>query len=229
MNFLSHFYLSQGRRSPYYTLGSVFPDLVRIHNNLWKIRPRQKQIVPASDLDEIINGWKLHLESDRIFHNTAFFREHTERIRKRIYPVLSRKPFRPFFLAHVSLELLLDHLLLTGGHASPADFYARLEACDPDVLEAFFQQENISDYQSFFPFYHNFCQLRYVKDYEKTANIAYAINQIGKRVWQVPFNDQEEYALRGILEDYIVELDDYMSIFLTIERAIGGKQNTGSV
>lgn len=220
MNFLSHFYLTQGQPSPYYTLGSVLPDLLRIHNSEWKVHLKIQPDTKSPELNELLRGWHLHVESDRLFHNSPYFHQHTQAIRIQIRTILSRKPFRPFFLAHISLELLLDHLLLTAGQVDPELFYSRLEECDPRTLDQFFDHVGIPKHQTFYPFYKNFCQIRYLNDYRKMDNLAYAINQIGKRVWQVPFNDQEQEALCRVLEDYILQIPQYMQIFDTIKTAI---------
>lgn len=188
-----------------------------MHNSTWRIKLDPSMQADAPELKTLLKGWHLHMETDRLFHNSAFFQQHTEAIRQHLNPVLSRTPFRPFFIAHVSLELLLDHLLIREEQVDTTIFYKELEQCQPELLESFFQMAGIQSPESFYPFYRNFCEIKYVKDYAKLNTLAYAINQIGKRVWKVPFNDQEQVALSQILEDYIHQIPDYQIIFSSIE------------
>lgn len=220
VNFLSHFYFSQAKDSPYYTLGSILPDLLRMHNSTWRVTLHIQSDTDEPQLNELLKGWQLHLETDRLFHNSDFFQQHSHGLRQHLRTILSREPFRPFFLAHISLELLLDHLLIRSNRVDTTRFYAHLEQCEPEILDRFFYAAGIHDYAPFYTFYDNFCEIRYVNDYGKLSSLSYAINQIGKRVWKVPFNDQEQDALCRVLEDYLTQMPDYMRIFNSLEGSL---------
>lgn len=218
VNFLAHYYFVQAYQSPYLTLGSVLPDLLRNHRSDWKIRLKQKEHHSTEPIGQIIQGWHLHEETDRLFHASAYFVEHSTALRKRIFPILSRKPLRPFFLAHIGYELLLDSLLLKNRQVDAGRFYADLATCSKPHLDAFFQYIELPDYASFYPFLQRFYTSRYLMDYIAPANLAHAMNQIGKRVWKTGFLPHEQQALETVLETYRIQLEpSYLEVFDFVE------------
>src|SRR3546814_10762411 len=88
----------------------VLPDMVKNHRKSWNLHPQKHERELNADpvMSAIRLGWDLHLETDRRFHSSVFFHHHTSQLRKQLIRVLPDRPYRPFFLAHIALELLLD-------------------------------------------------------------------------------------------------------------------------
>ena len=151
---------------------------------------------------------------DRNFHNSEFFAEHTAGIKKAIIPALKNSVVRPSFLAHISLELMLDSTLLTENHVQSADFYSHLRQSDREAINRFLKLNNIQDTSQFFIFFDKFIQSNYLESYRESQNIMYALNRICMRVWKDPLNDSEILVLGDILNDYHQNLlGNYMEIF----------------
>src|SRR5690606_11844833 len=104
---------------------------------------------------------------DKLFHSSDFFYDHTHRIRKQIEHVVEDLPVRSSFLAHISLELLLDHLLIEQQVLNVGRLYEHLEAVDRNVLTTYLQKLDGVDIDRFFDFYNRFLQSRYIFDYRE--------------------------------------------------------------
>lgn len=222
MNFLSHFYFTR-TKDPYYTLGSVLPDLLRNAGGIWRLSPEKEKEKFSQDpaLRSLLKGWELHVHVDKIFHSSPIFIAETAALRKLLVPVFTRLPIRPFFLAHVAYELILDSLLIQEHILNPDDFYHDLAACDPTVLQTFLIQAGIADPAAFLGFLESFIASKYLESYESSKNVVYALDRIGRRVWREKFNGDE-------IAESIVVLDrfknsqnaTFMEVFKEIEAVL---------
>src|SRR6476661_8863886 len=110
MNFLSHYYFDQTTADPYQVLGVVLPDLLKNADKSANIHPeKQPHLFEAAELHNILKGWQRHLQVDKLFHNSEFFVKHTGILKNELKPILVESPVRPSFLAHIAIELMLDH------------------------------------------------------------------------------------------------------------------------
>lgn len=215
MNFLSHFYFDRHSKDPHLVLGSVLPDLLKNAKKEWNLHPEKKAEQFNSVFESsILEGWRRHIIVDRIFHNSAFFLEHTARIKNAIIPVLKNSEVRPSFLAHISLELMLDGTLLKDNHIKSVDFYSHLRNSDREAIKRFLKLNNIQDTSYFFTFFDKFIQSNYLESYRESNNIMYALNRICMRIWKDPLTESEILALGDILTNYHQNLlGNYMNIF----------------
>lgn len=223
MNFLSHFYFDRHTTDANQVIGTVLPDLIKNAKKEWNIHPEKKsqEFSADSGLKSLLTGWKRHLEVDKHFHSSEFFRTHTENIRTAIAPILENSPARPSFVAHIALELMLDSLLLTEAVVEAADFYARLNKSSRDTLKAFLKINNISDPEIFFHFLDEFLDSAYLHSYREANNIMYALNRICMRLWAEPFTETQKLQLTAVLINYQEELKKvFMRIFEQIEARL---------
>lgn len=225
MNFLSHYYFTQKEFSPYYTVGTVLPDLLRNYGGNWRITPLDSPHLYAHSqpLQDLLAGWELHLKIDRIFHNSLAFQQECASLKKHLTPVFTRLPIRPFFLAHIGYEILLDSLLLKEGKVSAKHFYTQLTACKKDTLSEFLSLSGLSvkDIQDFHAFYLHFIESGYLTSYSQVKSIVYALDRIGRRVWHTPFNKTELAAAAVAFHAYQSELSShYFEVFQYIQTEV---------
>jgi len=216
MNFLSHFYFDRNTSNPELVLGCVLPDLVKNANKSWNIHPEKKtHLFNDSDkLQSILTGWQRHLDVDRYFHNSDFFMEHTQAIREKIAPILEDSVVRPSFLAHISLELMLDSILLTVEGINAFHFYDQLARVERDVVRHFLELNKVTDTNKFFRFFDQFLEVNYLHSYSESENLIYALNRICMRLWHDPLNDEQKFQLSEVLLDYQKNLEGcYRNIF----------------
>ncbi|GAB2691814.1 hypothetical protein GCM10027037_13930 [Mucilaginibacter koreensis] len=220
MNFLSHFYFDRHSINCYHILGTVMPDLLKNADKSAVIHP-EKLSHSNPEIQSIINGWKKHLEVDRHFHNSDFFKTHSHRLKLHLLPALAGSPVKPFFLGHIAVELILDNLLLTESLILADDFYNHLEGCEDDVIHEFLSFSGYTDSNLFLRFYTNFKKSRYLQSYIEVNQVAYALKRICMRIWNHPFSPEQEVQLNDLLADYRLRLKaDFQSIYQEIERQL---------
>lgn len=227
MNFLSHFYFERQNSNDYMVMGVVLPDLIKNADKDWNLNPQKDEYLfsDVPDYAALLSGWKRHLEVDRLFHSSIFFKEQTAILKQLILPALQTGPVKPFFLAHIGLELILDHLLLTQNKVNTTLFYQQLAGAHTESLTGFLKYAGLTDQPRFAHFLDNFISNEYLFSYEKIENITYALNRICMRLWLNPFTEKQLKILTLKLEEFKQQLDQqgFMTIFDQIEQALAGQ------
>jgi acyl carrier protein phosphodiesterase len=204
-------------------LGVVLPDFIKnAHKdyNLYPLKIRQLFEDEPHQVS-ILNGWKKHIEVDQIFHSSEFFKLHTNELKQLILPACEDSPVKPFFLAHIGLELILDHLLTIDGLININTFYDQLSMADKKALDAFLHSCSLADTEVFFKFLNSFISSRYLFSYQKIENISYALNRICMRLWNNPFTERQLSQLTRQLNVFKNNIQkDYLSIFNNIEMEL---------
>lgn len=215
MNFLSHYYFHRYRHDPELVMGCVLPDFLKNSDKKLRLQPEhyELQFLNNPKLESLFEGWKHHIETDRIFHNLPFFYTHTQNLRLQLAPVVQDSPIRASFLSHIALELLLDHLLLVEGLADEAHFYAELEAVDRQMVDRFLQISGMKHTDSFFQFLDRFLREHYLSSYRDISQVAFALIQISRRVWQLNTSSSLQ---EGIAE----ELAQYLTVLRPVFREV---------
>lgn len=224
MNFLSHFYFEKDNCDSYLVMGTVLPDLIKNGKKEWNLYPQKKEAVFLDEplLHSMLLGWKRHLEVDRLFHSSAFFFEETARLKQLILPLLEQSKVRPSFLAHIGVELMLDHLLVEHQQVNINSFYGHLESVEDKVLTHFLQKCGADHAEVFLKFMSGFKSSRYLFSYQKIENISYALQRICMRLWTHPFDESTTGRLTAELALYKRSLEvNYMDIFREMERKMG--------
>jgi hypothetical protein len=221
MNFLSHYYFDREKENPYEVFGMVLPDLLKNANKDWNVHPEKHNLITNNCQSNILIGWKRHLEVDKIFHNSEFFKYHQHQIKLRFREVINGSAVKPFFLGHIGLELLLDSLLISEKLISIEKFYVQLAKIDEEEIKLFLRLNLITEQEKFFKFFNNFVEEKYLYSYADEGKIAYALKRICMRLWTNPFTDEQEIALTHCLVDYKKKLrDDFIIIFDQIDAQI---------
>ena len=223
MNFLSHYYFEKDNVDCGTVIGVVLPDFIKNAHKDWNLNP-QKEAYLFTDNPahlSILEGWKRHLEVDRLFHNSNYFISQTAVLKQLLIPVLQSGPVKPFFLAHIGLELMLDHLLTIEGRVNIDQFYEQLQAANNGSLQSFLKVAGIQDLDLFLKFLNSFISSRYLLSYRKIENITYALNRICMRLWSNPFQEEQLKQLTEKLLLFRAEIQaDYLQVFQEIDRQL---------
>jgi acyl carrier protein phosphodiesterase len=213
MNFLSHYYFDRHTSNCYQVLGTVLPDLVKNADKTTILHP-EKLNYPTGPAHHICNGWHKHLEVDRQFHNSAFFKTHSHQLKLHLREVVEGSPVKPFFLGHIALELILDNLLLTTGQLTADGFYSHLDSCEHEAITDFLTRNGMKDPAAFIHFFEKFKHNQYLHTYAETGQVAYALKRICMRIWNNPFTPKQEEDINKVITNYRETLKpDFMSIF----------------
>src|SRR5690606_2282377 len=223
MNFLSHFYFTQNKNDPYFSLGSILPDLLRNYDGSWNIKPEKetKRLNKNQNFTSLMKGWNLHLHVDKQFHSSSSFLQGSSALRKKLVSIFTRLPIRPFFLAHVGYELTLDSLLIQNTLVKTDDFYKEIGACDPSIIQNFLFDAGIKNPSGFLVFLDSFIKSRYLESYIEPKNIIFALDRIGRRVWNEPFNEDEIKKSILVFEDLKQSMNPtYINVFKEIQESM---------
>jgi acyl carrier protein phosphodiesterase len=226
MNFLSHFYFERNNPDHNMVIGVVLPDLVKNAHKDWNLNPQRHEELFAGNetYQSILKGWNKHIEVDRLFHGSDFFKVQTGILKQIILPAVLSGPVKPFFLAHIALELVLDHLLVAAGKINVNTYYAHLSKSNTSELASFLLLAGIEDIQLFSRFLNSYITSRYLLSYQKAENITYALNRICMRLWLEPFTDAQLLLLTEGIAEYIKSIDqDFLQIFDEMEATASMK------
>ncbi|MES2827766.1 MAG: hypothetical protein V4687_06420 [Bacteroidota bacterium] len=216
MNFLSHFYFERNNKDANTIIGVVLPDFVKNAEKTINLYPsKEPQLFEENEvLQNILKGWERHIKVDALFHSSEFFNNETQKLKQLILPAIEGSPVKPFFLAHIGLELILDHLLVINGAISINGFYDALTEADKAALDTFLKKCRLQDTSQFFNFLNGFISGRYLFSYQRIENIAYALNRICMRIWDQPFTESQIVLLTTQLAIYKTQLEpNYLIIF----------------
>lgn len=216
MNFLSHFYFDRHNPNSYETLGCLLPDLVKNTDRKWNIYPEKlnPEIFSNPQHQQILSGWKKHLQVDILFHSSEFFLHHQHQLKQSLKLILKDSPVKPFFLAHIGVELLLDSLLISQEIVNVDKLYHHLNEVDESILNQFLEINRIPDIQLFDKFYQSFKNEKYLWAYTEDPKISYSLKRICMRIWDNPFSAEQETELTIILTEYKLKLSqDFIFIF----------------
>lgn len=223
MNFLSHYYFERYAVNSEQVLGGLLPDLLKNadKNYSFQLSKFENRFPIGQKSESITEGWRRHLEVDKLFHSSDFFYHHTHQIRKIVERNIADLPIRASFLAHISLELLLDHKLIANELLSVSRLYEHLEHIDRNVLNKYLQALETVNLESFFNFYDRFVASKYIFDYAKVENIPHALFNICKRVWDFTPSPHHFEMLTVQLDNYQQnELKDFMEIYSYIAQQL---------
>jgi len=223
MNFLSHYYFDRTSDDAYVVMGTVLPDLIKNASKEANLYPQKNEFLFKGNPDEesLLLGWKRHLAVDLLFHSSAFFLEKTTALKQLIKPIVEDTAVRPSFLAHIGLELLLDHLLVEQNLIQVNHFYDKLEKVKKDSLSDFLEHCKLKNPEIFFGFLTKFISSKYLLSYQKLENISYALNRICMRVWPETLSERQLNLLTlelGIFKAVLQK--DFMEIFEEIEKKL---------
>ena len=199
MNYLSHFYFNASGNDPQFHLGVALPDLMSACGREWRFHRQAVEFkINQNENLALWQGIKNHLEMDARFHQSDFFKSCYNIIRPFLSDRLS--PYaqvRFFFIAHIGIEMLLDHVLLWQEPLLAKRFYQTLEKISAEkirlILEDYFRAP-LNDWENSFQ---QFMKVRYLEKYIELPNVAYGLNRMLVRTRQEP--------LEGKAYDYFLE------------------------
>jgi hypothetical protein len=222
MNFLSHYYFDSHNPNSYFVLGTILPDLIKNADKKWLIHPQknEEKFTSLAHLS-LFNGYQKHLAVDRIFHNSDFFKYYQNHFKKILKQAVGTSKVKPFFVGHIALELLLDHILITRKLVDVDLFYQQLNGIDHQIVNDFLSLNGITDTEKFHQFFIRFKTEQYLYHYLELEKISYAIKRICMRIWLDPLTLEQENALTDSLMQCKNELaKEFISIFDLVESQL---------
>lgn len=182
-------YLTHGRRflhAPYFLAGTAVPDWLGVVDRKVRVRsPRAAAWIDHADpaVAHVARGIMQHHADDRWFHETRAFAElnltFAVRIRERLAP---DDGFRPSFLGHILVEILLDDVLAAEQPGLLDAYYAACESLDPAAVERAVVLVAERPVEKLSMFIRRFCEERFLYDYADDAKLLTRLNAVMRRV-----------------------------------------------
>jgi len=184
MNYFAHALPFLDR--PYFMAGTGVPDWLTVVDR--RVRVRIKHAEPfLHDPDQhtaaVAGGMLQHLRDDARFHNTRAFLETCLELTAQVRDALGAEAgFRPGFLGHLLLEVLLDAALAAEQPAALEQYYQVLEAVDAAVVQRAVNHICPVPTDRLAPMIRQFCRHRILWDYLEDGKLMVRLNQVLRRV-----------------------------------------------
>jgi hypothetical protein len=192
MNYFSH--ALPFLDNPYFIAGTAVPDWLGVVDR--RVRVRAKNVEPlVDDPDPVVaavaRGLRQHFRDDAVFHGTRAFAESTLELSAALRPILAADAgFRPSFLAHVLLEVLLDWTLAEDHPGSLDAYYRAVETIDPGEVQRAVNRMATCPTDRLAPMILLYCRERILWDYARDEKLLLRMNQVMRRVGFAPLPDE---------------------------------------
>ena len=182
-------YFAHGRRftsEPYFLAGTATPDWLSVIDR--KMRARAKSAAAyVNDADprlaQLARGIVQHHADDDWFHQTRAFTELSLEFTVAIRDALSPDDgFRPSFLGHILVELLLDAALFEDDLPRLDAYYAALAAIDPTIVQQGINTIATKQTDRITALLPRFLAERFLYDYLEDAKLLTRLGHIMRRV-----------------------------------------------
>jgi hypothetical protein len=184
MNYLAHGW--RFAHDPYFLAGTAVPDWLNVIDRRMKVRSKAASLFVADDdpaASALARGIVQHHRDDAWFHETPAFAALSSDFSRRLAAVLrGDEGFRPWFLGHILLELLLDAALLEEEPRRLEDYYGALAEVDPAVLQGAVNRMATKPTDQLVVLVPRFLAGRFLNDYLDDAKLLARLNGVMRRV-----------------------------------------------
>jgi len=184
MNYLAHGWRFADQ--PYFLAGTAVPDWLSVIDRKMRARGKTAALF-VDDSDEnlaaLARGIVRHHSDDEWFHQTTTFNELSLAFTLQIRDVLPADDgFRPSFLGHILVELLLDATLTEEEPARLDRYYAALSQADPIFLQTAINRLSTRQSDKVAYLVTRFLQERFLYDYQEDGKLLVRLNHVMRRV-----------------------------------------------
>ncbi len=184
MNYFAHGY--QFIEDPYFLSGTAVPDWLAVIDRRVRARARLARswtADPDTQLAAVAAGVVRHHEDDAWFHRTRAFAELSLTLTVEVRELLAGESgFRPSFLGHILVEVLLDSTLIAQDVRRLDQYYRALESIDPAAVTRAVQRMSTGLAPTLEKLISLFCAERFLYDYLDDAKLLARLNRVMKRV-----------------------------------------------
>ncbi|MHB8974493.1 MAG: hypothetical protein ACYC3X_00390 [Pirellulaceae bacterium] len=184
MNYFGHGYRYVG--DPHFLAGTAVPDWLSVINR--RVRARERLAQPCTqDADPVVAavaaGVVRHHRDDDWFHRTLAFTELSLALTVSIREQLAGdRGFRPSFLGHILVEILLDGALIEQDIARLDQYYLSLQSLDTVVVSRAIHRMTTGTVPNLPEMIRRFCTERFLYDYLDNAKLLTRLNRVMGRV-----------------------------------------------
>lgn len=184
MNYLAHGY--RFTNEPYFLAGTAAPDWLSVIDRKMRLRSKHAaQFVEDADphLAALARGIVQHHRDDEWFHQTTAFNELNLKFAVALRDALPADDgFRPSFLGHILVELLLDAVLIEEEPARLDRYYAALAAVEADTVQTIINHLATRTSDRIGMLIPRFVAERFLADYADDGRLLVRLNHVMRRV-----------------------------------------------
>jgi hypothetical protein len=182
-------YFGHGRNfvdDPYFLAGTAVPDWLSVVDR--RVRARTRLARPWVDdadpyLSAVAAGVVQHHQDDEWFHATRAFAELSLFLTSATRKLLPEDDgFRPSFLGHILVEILLDAALIERDVPRLQAYYDAMDSLDPAVVSRAVHRMTTGRADSLPEMIRLFCAERFLYDYRDDAKLLKRLNHVMRRV-----------------------------------------------
>ncbi len=192
MNYFAHALPFLDR--PYFVAGTAVPDWLSVIDRKMRVRSKAAQTLMTHEdprIADVAAGIVQHHHDDRWFHQTRAFAELSLQLTASVRGVLSHDDgFRPSFLGHILVEILLDAVLIAGAPARLDEYHEVLQSVDPQLVGDVVNQLANRPSELWPVFIPHFCAERFLYDYLEDAKLLARLNGVMRRLHLPPLPDE---------------------------------------
>ena len=221
-------YFSHGFRfvdDPYVLAGTAVPDWLSVADRRVRARAaRARPLIGDPDpcLSAVARGVVQHHHDDAWFHDTDAFNDACWQVTRLCRAVLPPdEGFRPSFLGHILVEILLDAELAAADPGALDRYYAAIGQLDPLTVQAAVNQIAAVPTDRLAWFIERFCQERFLWDYADDAKLLFRLNQVMRRVRLSPLPDSFQSVLPAARQIVCARASDLLMQHIPLRRAAG--------
>lgn len=181
-------YLAHGRHfthDPYFLAGTAAPDWLSVIDRRMRLRSKTVvNFISAADpqLAAFARGVMQHHADDDWFHQQRAFVELSLQFTLQIRDLLAPDDsFRPSFVGHILVELLLDSCLDEDDPQLLPSYYAALNQLDPQLLQQHINALATKQSDLLATFIPRFQTERFLADYRNNERLLHRLNQVMRR------------------------------------------------
>lgn len=182
-------YFAHGRvyvHDPYFLAGTAVPDWLSIIDRQVRAKPKGARLLVEDDdprVAAVARGIVQHHADDDWFHQTTAFHQLNVTFTGQIREVMSGDDgFRPAFLGHILVELLLDAVLIQQQPAQLDEYYQALAQVDAELVQQVVNQIAAKPTDRLAPLLPRFINERFLYDYADDGKLLHRLNQVMRRV-----------------------------------------------
>lgn len=191
MNFLCH--AMPYFETPLVAVATAVPDWLNVVDR--RIRAHGKLANRFLDSDDselraVATGVIRHIEDDRWFHGTQAFAETNLQLAVQLRDLLpGDEGFRPSFVGHILLEMMLDGLWIRDDRAIADRYYGMLSSVSPETIQRCVNTITGKPTDRLVGTIERFIEIRFLYDYLDPPKLLARINQVLRRVRLTPLPD----------------------------------------
>jgi hypothetical protein len=184
LNYFAHGRLFTG--DPYFLAGTAVPDWLNVVDRRLRVRSKQARLFldsPDETVARVAAGIVQHHEDDAWFHGTRAFAELSLELTRRMRAALPADDgFRPHFLGHILVEILLDAELIADNARQIEAYYAAMDGLDGEAVAAAVATIAPRPAENLGTFIGLFSRERFLFDYADDGKLLFRLNQVMRRV-----------------------------------------------